>query len=48
MLSSSVQPKSEVAIVYHFFANYRKPILERLAKSETHDFLFVADRNPLE
>ena len=43
MSSSPIQLKSKVAIVYHFFANYRKPILERLAKSETHDFLFVAD-----
>ena len=32
------------AIVYHFFANYRKPILNKLSESENVSYLFVADR----
>ena len=32
-----------VAIVYHFFANYRKPILNELSRNQKFEFTFVAD-----
>lgn len=32
-----------VAIVYHYFANYRLPVLSELVKSTEIDFFFIAD-----
>ena len=47
----STKPKSDmasakkmrVAIAYHFFANYRVPVLEKLQESPDIDFFFAAD-----
>jgi len=41
--SETVAP-IQAAIVYHFFANYREPILNKLSESEKVRYLFVADR----
>ena len=41
-LSNETVPK--VAIVYHFFASYRKPVLESLDSFDGLDMLFVADK----
>jgi glycosyltransferase involved in cell wall biosynthesis len=36
---------SNVAIVYHFFAHYRQPVLEELLEKSKHHFLLCADTN---
>lgn len=35
--------RRNVALVYHFFANYRRPVLEELLEKSEHDFLLCAD-----
>lgn len=35
--------KPKVAIVYHFFADYRGPILSHLANDDEFDFYFISD-----
>ena len=44
---SSVK-RPHVAVVYHFFAHYREPIVERLARSEVADFVFCGDDHDYE
>ena len=34
-----------VALVYHFFAHYRRPVLEELLEKSKHHFLLCADTN---
>ena len=34
-----------VALVYHFFAHYRQPVLEELLEKSKHHFLLCADTN---
>lgn len=36
----------KIAIVYHFFAHYRGPILEELYSNQFFDFYFIAGKNP--
>ena len=36
-------PCQRAALVYHFFANYRRPILERLESDDEIEFIFAAD-----
>ena len=45
-IKSSARPR--VAVVYHFFAHYREPIVERLARSEVADFVFFGDDHDYE
>ena len=45
-IKSPARPR--VAVVYHFFAHYRKPIVERLARSEVADFVFFGDDHDYE
>ena len=44
---SSVK-RPRVAVVYHFFAHYREPIVERLARSQVADFVFCGDDHDYE
>ena len=37
-----------VAVIYHFFAYYREPIIERLARSKVARFVFIADDHDYE
>ncbi|MCX5665368.1 MAG: glycosyltransferase [Planctomycetota bacterium] len=45
-IKSPARPR--VAVVYHFFAHYREPIVERLARSEVADFVFFGDDHDYE
>lgn len=38
--------KPRVLLAYHYFAHYRRPIVEELVKSEHFDFTFVSDEKP--
>ncbi|MSR29185.1 MAG: glycosyltransferase [Phycisphaerales bacterium] len=40
--------RPRVAVVYHFFAHYRRPIVEALARSEVSDFTFCGDDHDYE
>ncbi len=40
--------RPRVAVVYHFFAHYREPIVERLARSSVADFVFCGDDHDYE
>ena len=44
--SSAHRPR--VAVIYHFFAHYREPIIERLARSEVATFTFCGDDHDYE
>ena len=37
-----------VAVIYHFFAHYREPIIERLARSGVAKFVFIGDDHDYE
>lgn len=41
--SGDADPRLRVAIVYHYFAHYRTPILLDLLNNSVHDFVFVGD-----
>ncbi len=44
----SPEPRPRVAVVYHFFAHYRKAVVERLARSRVATFTFFGDDHDYE
>lgn len=45
---SATSSRPKVAVIYHFFAHYREPIVERLARSTVAHFVFFGDDHDYE
>ncbi len=42
------RPKQNVAVVYHFFAHYRGPVMRELLEKSEHRFILVGDRKDVD